>query len=51
MTMWYTNIITWNNGGFAANGGKLTVNIIGSTDAARNSRLERQRPHTASAEP
>ena len=27
--MWYTNIITWNNGGFAANGGKLTINIIG----------------------
>ncbi len=24
---WYTNIITWNNGGFAAAGGKLTVNI------------------------
>jgi autotransporter-associated beta strand protein len=24
---WYTNMMTWNNGGFAAKGGKLTVNV------------------------
>ena len=29
--MWYNNILTWNNGGFAANGGKLTVNIVGDS--------------------
>jgi fibronectin-binding autotransporter adhesin len=28
---WYGNNITWNNGGFAANGGKLTVNIDGDS--------------------
>ena len=28
---WYGNNITWNNGGFSANGGKLTVNIDGDS--------------------